>query len=75
MDKKAVAVGLLTLSLIPIWRSGGRGRLNFWAWLINHTIWGPPVEYVPEEDYMSELAGIVQLEPEPKPITCTLTRL
>lgn len=35
--------------------------MSFWGWIWNHTIFGPPVEYVPEEDYMAELqaAGIV----------------
>ena len=46
---------------VPIFRSGGRTGLNFWQWIINHTIFGPPVEYVPEEDYMRELEGAVQL--------------
>lgn len=51
---KIRTVGLITLgiaSLFPIWRSGGREDLNFWEWIWNHTIWGPPVEYIPEEDY------------------------
>lgn len=42
----------------PIFRSGGRTGLSFWQWVVNHSIFGPPVEYVPEEDYMAELAGI-----------------
>lgn len=46
---------------VPMFRSGGRTGLNFWQWIINHTIFGPPVEYVPEEDYMRELEGIIQL--------------
>lgn len=45
-------------SFLPIFRSGGRTHLAFWGWLINHTIFGPPVEYVPEEDYARELEGI-----------------
>ena len=43
---------------VPVFRSGGRTGLTFWQWIINHTIWGPPVEYVPEEDYMRELEGV-----------------
>lgn len=43
---------------LPLFRSGGRTGLSFWQWVINHSIFGPPVEYVPEEDYMAELAGI-----------------
>lgn len=43
---------------LPIFRSGGRTELSFWQWVKNHTIFGPPVEYVPEEDYRRELQGI-----------------
>ena len=55
MPKPAVLIGVLTL--LPVWRSGGREHLNFWGWILNHTIFGPPVEYVPEEDYKAELEG------------------
>ena len=41
---------------LPAFRSGGRSGLTFWGWVGNHTIFGPPVEYVPEEDYVAELA-------------------
>ena len=37
--------------LLPVFRSGGRDNLNFWEWVLNHTNWGPPIEYIPEEDY------------------------
>lgn len=40
---------------LPIFRSGGRKGLNFWSWVVNHTIFGPPIEYVPKEDYAREL--------------------
>lgn len=50
-----VAVESVTL---PIFRSGGRTGLSFWGWVANHTIFGPPVEYVPEEDYSRELEGV-----------------
>lgn len=50
-----VAVESFTL---PIFRSGGRTGLSFWGWVANHTIFGPPVEYVPEEDYSRELEGV-----------------
>ena len=54
---KKVGLGLLVLSFtVPIFRSGGRTGLTFWGWIINHTIYGPPVEYVPEEDYLAELS-------------------
>ncbi len=51
----AVVVASFTL---PIFRSGGRTGLTFWGWVKNHTIYGPPIEYVPEEDYMRELEGV-----------------
>lgn len=44
---------------LPIFRSGGRTDLTFWGWIVNHTIFGPPVEYVPEEDYARELEGAI----------------
>ena len=60
---KALLVTFLIVEsfTLPIFRSGGRTGLSFWAWIWNHTVFGPPVEYVPEEDYMAELqaAGIV----------------
>lgn len=55
-----VAVESFTL---PIFRSGGRTELSFWEWVVNHTIFGPPVEYVPEEDYSREMQGIFPWNP------------
>ena len=54
---KGLGITLLVVEsfTLPIFRSGGRTGLSFWGWVKNHTIWGPPVEYVPEEDYMAEL--------------------
>ena len=52
--KGIIASGII-VSMIPIWRSGGRGNLTFWGWIWNHTIFGPKVEYVPEEDYEAEI--------------------
>ncbi len=50
MDKdKGAALILLGLGFLPIWRSGLRENLNFYQFIINHTIWGPEVEYIPEE--------------------------
>lgn len=46
---------LLLISLIPIWRSGLRENQSFWEFVLNHTIWGPPVEYIPEEAYEDNL--------------------
>lgn len=54
---KGMIVLLAGLSFVPIWRSGGRDNLTFWGWVINHTIWGPPVEYIPEEDYEAALGS------------------
>lgn len=51
----AVVVASFTL---PIFRSGGRTGLTFWGWVINHTIFGNAVEYIPEEDYRRELEGV-----------------
>ncbi len=55
-----LAVGLVAVEsfTLPIFRSGGRTGLSFWQWVVNHTIFGPPVEYVPEEDYSRELEGV-----------------
>ena len=54
-QQKRGIILLGALSLIPIWRSGGRENMTFWGWLYNHTIFGPKVEYVPEEDYEAEI--------------------
>ena len=56
-QKKSLIVGaLVILSLVPIFRSGGKTGLNFWAWIYNHTIFaGPKPEFVPEEDYMTQM--------------------
>lgn len=40
---------------LPVFRSGLRTNLTFVEWILNHTIWGPKIEYIPKEDYMSEL--------------------
>jgi hypothetical protein len=53
--RKGVLVALLAGSFVPIWRSGGRKNMTFWGWIWNHTIFGPEVEYVPEEDYEAEI--------------------
>lgn len=58
MTKGELATVALAISLVPVWRSGGRTKLNFWEFILNHTIWGPPIEYVPEEKYTEELKGI-----------------
>ena len=49
-SKGAACVGLLALSLLPVWRSGLRDKMNFWEFVIGHTIFSPyEVLYVPEE--------------------------
>lgn len=60
--RPVTALGLTFLVVesftLPIFRSGGRTGLSFWGWVVNHTVFGPPVEYVPEEDYTRELIGL-----------------
>ena len=52
---RVLTLGLVLFAITaPIFRSGGRTGLTFWGWVINHTIWGDVVEYVPEEDYLAE---------------------
>lgn len=55
-----LALGLIAVesATLPIFRSGGRTGLSFMGWLVNHTVFGPPVEYVPVENYARELEGI-----------------
>ena len=56
---KILGVWIIVLSFtLPVFRSGGRVNLTFWNWLRNHTIYGPKVEYVPEEDYAAEMRDI-----------------
>ena len=47
--KAAMIIGLGFLGFLPFWRCGLRENLNFYEFVINHTIFGPPVEYIPEE--------------------------
>lgn len=46
---------LFSLAFIPIWRCGLQKNLTFLQFVQEHTIWGHPVEYVPEEDYIGAL--------------------
>ncbi|MBU0598982.1 hypothetical protein KKF61_08430 [Patescibacteria group bacterium] len=55
---KGTIVILGAASLVPVWRSGGRKNMTFWGWIWNHTVFGPRVEYVPEEDYTAELCKV-----------------
>ena len=53
-----VVVWIAVLSVtLPVFRSGGRTNLTLVDWIRNHSIWGPPVEYVPIENYARELEG------------------
>lgn len=52
-----VLITLTIASTIPVFRSGARSHLTFWEWVWNHTIFGPPIEYLPEEDYESALCA------------------
>ncbi|MBA7466246.1 hypothetical protein ES707_01423 [subsurface metagenome] len=57
-EKLAIGTAIVASFTIPVFRSGGRTHLTFWQWVWNHTIFGPPIEYVPEEDYARELEGV-----------------
>ena len=54
---KALGITYLIVAVftVPGFRSGGRGNLTAFDWIKEHTIWGSPVQYVPEEDYAREL--------------------
>lgn len=53
-----IALILLILSFLPVWRCGLRSGLTFWGFALEHTIFSPhPVEYIPEEDYENNLRG------------------
>lgn len=53
-----IGVAITALFTVPIFRSGGRTGLTFFQWVKEHTIFGSPVQYVPEEDYTRELEGV-----------------
>lgn len=53
-NKEIALMGFVALSLVPIWRSGLRQNMNLWEWIINHTVFGPPSEYIPEEYYLPD---------------------
>ena len=48
---KDLAIIALRASFMPVWRCGLREDLNFWQFTKEHTIYGSPVEYIPEEEY------------------------
>ncbi len=64
MKRSEIVTLALIASFIPVWRSGNRGGLTFWGFILNHTVFGPPVEYVPEEDYITALSSSV-VSPQP----------
>ena len=51
MKNNTILLGALLVSFLPVWRSGGKAGLNFWEFVINHTVYGDPVEYLPQEQY------------------------
>lgn len=48
---KDLAIVVLMASFLPVFKCGLRQNLNFWQWTKEHTIYGSPVEYIPEEEY------------------------
>ena len=52
----AVIVGLGVLGCLPVWSCGLRRRLTLWEFVLDHTIFGPSPEYVPEELYTQPLS-------------------
>ena len=40
-----------------IFRCGGRTNLTCLGWIVEHSVFGSPVQYVPEENYSRELEG------------------
>ena len=53
---KTVGLAVVVLSFtLPIFRSGGKTGLTLWGWIVNHTIFGEPVEYIPKEAYQESL--------------------
>jgi len=56
--EKIALIGFGVFSLLPIWRSGLREKMILWEWIANHTIFGPPSEYLPREYYLPEKTSI-----------------
>ena len=57
-QKVALVTGIAAAFTLRLFRSGGRTGLTFFGWVLNHSVLGPAVEYIPEEDYMRELEGV-----------------
>lgn len=51
-----LTIVLVAFSLLPIWTSGLRERMNLFEFLANHTVFGPPAEYLDEEHYLPDQA-------------------
>lgn len=51
----AVILGLGVLGSLPIWSCGQRKQLTFWEFVLDHTVFGPNPEYIPEELYTQPL--------------------
>ena len=51
IGKTLLVVGVVLAFTLPVFRSGLKGNLTFFSWLVNHTIFGDPVEFIPREDY------------------------
>lgn len=60
---RIILLGLLFTGAftVPVFRSGGRTGLTWFEWTMQHTIFGSPIQYVPEEDYARELEGVKTL--------------
>ena len=53
---KLVLVWVVALAFSsPIFRSGLKSDLTLIEFIVNHTVFGDPVEFIPKEDYMQEL--------------------
>lgn len=64
MGKAHIVIGGLLFTgafTVPVYRSGGRAGLTWFEWVMEHTIFGSPIQYVPEEDYIRELEGVKTL--------------
>ena len=49
--KTLLGIGIVLSFTLPVFRSGLKTNLTLWEFIINHTTFGDPVEFIPEEDY------------------------
>ena len=54
--KLALVWGVALAFYWPIFRSGLKSNLTLIEFIVNHTVFGDPVEFIPKEDYMQELS-------------------